>query len=330
MPLGKIPIGRTYSQTKMSSSEVPEGNIRAGTWSDRGAESGILLVDKPSGITSHGVVSRARKALGTRKVGHAGTLDPAATGLLILGVNRGTKLLHFLSGLDKNYVATIRLGATTVTDDAEGDIVTDVGSDWIPVPRIESAMAALRGDIMQAPSAVSAIKINGQRAHKLVRAGAEVTIPERPVTIERFELIGEPVEVDGYLELDVEVECSSGTYVRAIARDMGESLGVGGHVTHLRRTAIGPWTVDKACSVDSALSSGAFYPAGDVCRILYPSAGITEKECDLFRYGVGPECRVRGAEDGDVLALECPDGTTAGLGELKAGRLRPVFIIDPV
>ena len=296
----------------------------------REGEAGIILVDKPGGITSHGVVSRVRRALGTRKVGHAGTLDPAATGLLVLGINRGTKLLHFLTGLDKSYRATIRLGASTVTDDAEGDLITDLGAQLALTSRLEEAMESQRGRIMQVPSAVSAIKIDGQRAHKLVRSGAQVQIPARPVTVRRFELLQKPVQAGRYVDMDVEIECSSGTYVRSIARDLGQVLGVGGHVTALRRTQVGPWSVREAHRLDSLPEPGSIIPAGEACKELYPEAQITQQECRGVSYGNKPEARVGDAADGTVFCLVCPDGKVAGLGELKADRLRPVFVVDPV
>ena len=202
-------------------------------------ESGVLVIDKPAGLTSHQVVAHVRRLLGTRKVGHAGTLDPMATGVLIIGVGKATRLLGYLSRTDKAYEATIRLGIGTVTDDAEGDVVSATGAANLRYPDVEEAIGKLRGEILQVPSAVSAIKISGERSYARVRAGRNVELAARPVRISRFALrSSRSHEVAGVsvLDLDVEVECSTGTYVRALARDLGAALGVGGHLTALRRT----------------------------------------------------------------------------------------------
>ena len=208
--------------------------------------SGLVLLDKPAGITSHDLVARTRKAMGTRKVGHAGTLDPMATGLMMLGVNQGTKLMQFVSGLDKTYLATIKLGSATTTDDAEGEVVSTGDAGGITQEQIDREIAKLRGEIEQVPSSVSAISIRGKRAHQLVREGVEVEIPARRVTIKRFEQLGELQHSAGSVSFDVVVDCSSGTYIRALARDIGGSLGVGGHLTALRRTRIGAFDVASA------------------------------------------------------------------------------------
>ena len=209
--------------------------------------SGLAILDKPAGWTSHQVVGRIRRLAGTRKVGHAGTLDPMATGVLIVGVEKATRLLGYLALSDKAYEATIRLGIGTITDDAEGEVTTTMGAADLENAEIEAAMAKLRGDILQVPAAVSAIKINGVRSYRRVRAGQSVELSERPVTIRRFELLGRrELEVDGIscVDLVVVVECSSGTYIRALARDLGAGLGVGGHLTTLRRTRVGAFTLD--------------------------------------------------------------------------------------
>lgn len=211
--------------------------------------SGILVVDKPGGITSHQVVSRARRALGTKKVGHAGTLDPLATGVLVLGVGRATRLLGHLSLGDKAYDATIRLGQATTTDDADGEVTDAPGAGALTREQVEAALAAFRGAIRQVPSSVSAIKVNGQRAYALARRGDDVVLPARPVTISRLEVVDARATVAGgvpVLDVDVTVECSSGTYVRALARDLGAVLGVGGHLTALRRTRVGPFPLARA------------------------------------------------------------------------------------
>ncbi|MGO1353903.1 MAG: tRNA pseudouridine(55) synthase TruB [Actinomycetaceae bacterium] len=213
------------------------------------APHGILLVDKAPDRTSHDVVARVRWLLGTKKVGHAGTLDPMATGLLILGIGQGTRLLTHLVGLDKTYEATIRLGLSTTTDDREGEpIGTPSDTGGITDASIHQQLEQLRGDIQQVPSTVSAIKVDGKRAYARARAGEQVELAARPVRISQLDVTARR-ESDGYVDLDAVVTCSSGTYVRALARDLGAALGVGGHLTALRRTSIGPFTVDDAVPV---------------------------------------------------------------------------------
>ena len=211
--------------------------------------SGILLVDKAPDRTSHDVVARVRWLLGTKKVGHAGTLDPMATGLLVLGIGQGTRLLTHFVGLDKTYTATIRLGAATTTDDREGEALGEIrDARGISEARVEEALTSLRGDIQQVPSTVSAIKIDGRRAYARARAGEDVTLAARPVRVTRFEITGRR-ESGPHVDLDAVVTCSSGTYVRALARDLGEALSVGGHLTALRRTRVGPFDVADALHV---------------------------------------------------------------------------------
>jgi tRNA pseudouridine55 synthase len=219
--------------------------------------SGLVLIDKPKGFTSHDVVAKLRGIAGTRRVGHAGTLDPMATGLLLVGVNAGTKLLTFLVGASKTYEATLRLGASTVTDDAEGELVAVVASELvrqITDEQIEAAIDSLRGSIDQVPSSVSAIKVDGKRAYAKVRGGDEVKLAPRPVVVSRFEITSPARIVEEgaatYLDFDAVIECSSGTYIRALARDLGSKLGVGGHLTALRRTKINNYSVEDAQSLD--------------------------------------------------------------------------------
>jgi tRNA pseudouridine55 synthase len=240
---------------------------------------GIVLVDKPEGPTSHGVVSISRKALGTRKVGHAGTLDPMATGLLVLGVGTATRLLTFLVGADKTYTATVRLGSSTVTDDAQGEVLTvanpAVLAD-ISDSDIRDQVAALTGTIEQRPSAVSAIKVDGQRAYDRVRAGDDVVLDARTVTVSGFD-VHDIRRTPTAIDLDVTVDCSSGTYIRALARDIGVALGCGGHLTALRRTRVGPFSVDDACLPDAIDESRLIAPAHIAGR-LFPTWLMSDSE----------------------------------------------------
>lgn len=247
---------------------------------------GILLVDKPGGITSHDAVARTRRAFGTRKVGHAGTLDPMATGLLVLGIEGATRLLTYIVGADKTYLATIRLGQSTTTDDAEGDIVT--ASDpaalaAVSRDRIDGGIAALTGPISQRPSAVSAIKVDGRRAYDRVRAGEHVELAARAVTVSRFEVLAEH-RADGILDLDVVVDCSSGTYIRALARDLGADLGVGGHLTALRRTRIGPFDVADAAAIGALDEAVTLTPTAAASLVL-ERLDVTDDEARDLRHG---------------------------------------------
>ncbi len=207
-------------------------------------------MDKPSGMTSHDVVARMRRLAGTRRVGHGGTLDPMATGVLVLGVERGTKLLTYVIGSRKGYAATVRLGQSTITDDAEGSVVAETNADHVTEAEIHAGLAAMVGEIEQVPSAVSAIKIKGVRAYTKVRAGEEVVLAARPVVVHHI-TVGEIRRSPGLVDVDIDVECSSGTYIRAIARDLGTSLGVGGHLTALRRTAVGGFTLAEARTLEA-------------------------------------------------------------------------------
>ena len=242
--------------------------------------SGLVLLDKPQGFTSHDAVAKLRRLLGTRKIGHAGTLDPMATGLLVLGVDAGTKLLQFLVGVDKQYVATIRLGQSTTTDDAEGDVLISKSAKQIGLEDVLGQIKKLTGDILQIPSKVSAIKVDGKRAYDLVREGKEVELKTRPVTVSRFDVLGEPRFDGDFLDLDVIVDCSSGTYIRALARDLGEALGVGGHLTALRRTKVGSYSIDRAIGLAEEVS---VLDLGDAARALFPALELnSQQEVDLI------------------------------------------------
>jgi tRNA pseudouridine55 synthase len=265
------------------------------------ATPGLLLVDKPAGITSHDVVSQVRKLLGTRKVGHAGTLDPMATGLLVLGIESGTKLLTFIVGKNKTYEATIRLGSSTVTDDREGAVLKAATHEQIEVvskDAIRSGIAKLTGAIQQRPSAVSAIKVDGERAYARVRAGEEVDLPSRDVTVFRFDLVGEIRFTNDFIELDVVVECSSGTYIRALARDLGAALRIGGHLTALRRTRVGEFEVERSFDFqeDSLLN---VIPIAEAAQTSLPSLNIASQDVTDLIHGK----RISGNVDGPTAVL---------------------------
>jgi tRNA pseudouridine55 synthase len=248
---------------------------------------GLVVVDKPEGPTSHAIVGRARKAYGTRRVGHAGTLDPLATGVLVLGVGSATRLLGYLSDQGKEYLATIVLGIATTTDDIQGDSLSALGAR-LSESEVEGAMAPWRGPVRQRPSAVSAVHVDGKRAHERVRAGEDVQLPERDIVIDAFDLValrqadrgGVPVT-----EVDVTVSCSAGTYVRALARDIGAALGVGGHITSLRRTRSGALTLGDACSVDD-LGDAPLMSPGEVARRSLPWVRVADADVRSVVHGV--------------------------------------------
>lgn len=274
---------------------------------------GIVVVDKPQGITSHGVVSRMRRICGTRKVGHGGTLDPMATGVLVVAVGKATKLLTYVSGLDKTYSATIRLGQATVTDDAEGEVTATGDASAVTDEAAREALAAMVGEIDQVPSAVSAVKIDGKRAYKRVREGEAVELRPRRVTIASIDV--ERITHGEFLDVDIDVSCSSGTYIRAIARDLGEALGVGGHLTALRRTRVGDFGLDAAAGLDvladqseQGLPLGTL-PMGEAVARLMPTRTATEAEAKALSYGKSiAAAAIEGRyavldEHGDLLAV---------------------------
>lgn len=289
------------------------------------ASSGLVVVDKPAGMTSHDVVARLRRIFSTRRVGHAGTLDPMATGVLVVGIERGTKFLAHLVATTKSYDATIRLGAATTTDDAEGEVLSEVGAASISNDDALAGMAALTGDIMQRPASVSAIKIDGKRAHERVRAGEDIEIPARPVTVSRFEALAYR-RPDHYLDIDVTVDCSSGTYIRSLARDLGESLGVGGHLTALRRTAVGPFLLADALTLDELEATPRLSLSLDEALARsYPVLHVTDEEATAFAMGKWLEPR---GLDGTHAAV-APDGRSIALIREKGKRLATVFVARP-
>ena len=250
-------------------------------------EPGLVLIDKPTDWTSHDVVAKVRKAVGTKKVGHAGTLDPLATGLLVLGIESGTKLLTFLVGADKTYLATIRLGVSTVSDDSQSEILTTATPEALALVSpelIKREMANLTGVISQRPSSVSAIKVDGKRAYDLVRAGEEVELKSREVTVSAFELLSSSNSIVGFIDLEVKVDCSSGTYIRALARDLGEALGVGGHITALRRTKVGSFDVSDANSITD-LENLKLTPLAKAATDLLPTVSLSAQQVTDLVHG---------------------------------------------
>lgn len=289
------------------------------------ATSGIVVVDKPAGMTSHDVVTRLRRFFGTRKVGHAGTLDPMATGVLVAGIERGTKLLAHLVAEDKVYETTIRLGASTTTDDAEGATVDTHDASGVTDEAIRAEVAKLTGTIMQVPSKVSAIKIDGRRAHELVRAGEEVDIPAREVTIHAFDL-GE-IRRDGeFVDVDARVHCSSGTYIRSLGRDLGAALGVGGHLIALRRARVGAFSLTDARTLEQLENSAELSLSLDDALIrVWPVLNVTADEYDALAMGKWLEPRgLKG-----VHAAVGPDGRAVALVKEKGKRLATVFVARP-
>jgi tRNA pseudouridine55 synthase len=287
----------------------------------------LTIVDKPAGWTSHDVVARLRRLAGTRRVGHAGTLDPMATGVLVAGIGTATRLLGHLVLADKAYTATIRLGQATVTDDAEGEIVDQSPVGNLTEQQVRVAMRQFVGDLEQVPSAVSAVKVGGRRAHREVRAGREVVLAPRAVTVARFDATGFDWPRAELLDVHVEVECSSGTYVRALARDLGAALGVGGHLTALRRTRVGPFTLAQARSLDdlSTDPSPVTLSVADAVRLALPVRVIDADEARELSFGrpLTP-CGIAG-----TYGSLTPSGEAIALLREDAGRARPVLVFRP-
>ncbi|GAA4846838.1 tRNA pseudouridine(55) synthase TruB [Pseudonocardia benzenivorans] len=286
---------------------------------------GLVIVDKPAGFTSHDVVARLRRILRTRKVGHAGTLDPMATGVLVCGVDRGTKLLGHLALDTKAYTATIRLGVATTTDDAEGEPTGGADAAAVDEAVVRAGMAALTGAIEQRPSSVSAIKVDGRRAYARVRAGEDVVLPARPVTVSEFTLDALR-RGPGVTDLDVTVSCSSGTYVRALARDLGAGLGVGGHLTALRRTRVGPFTLEHARTLeDLEADPGLSLGLDDAVAVAFLRRDVDEAAAaDLSHGRPLPPAGLTG-----TYGVFAPDGHAVGLVADRDGSARPVVVLAP-
>jgi tRNA pseudouridine55 synthase len=277
---------------------------------------GLLIVDKPSGCTSHDVVATLRRLIGTRRVGHAGTLDPMATGVLLLGMGRATRLLGHLALTDKEYSATIRLGQSTVTDDAEGEVTGGSPAGALTDAQIEACVASFRGQLSQVPSAVSAVKVAGRRAHARVRAGEDVRLPPRSVRVHSMDIVAiDRAGVSGgTIDVDVTVACSTGTYIRALARDIGAQTGVGGHVTHLRRTRVGSYRESAAFPLtaltDNSAIREAIHPLAVAVAESFPRRNITAQDALLLQHGSRLSASGHGATplgvfdpDGEVVAL---------------------------
>ena len=282
--------------------------------------SGIVVVDKPPGLTSHDIVARARRTLGTRKVGHAGTLDPMATGVLVLAFGRGTRLLGHLAGAEKVYEATVRLGAATTTDDAEGETLETTSANDVGEADVEAVLLGFLGEVQQVPSSVSAIKVGGRRAHALVRAGEDVSLQPRTVTIHEL-TAGDFRHSDDFLDFDLVVRCSSGTYIRAIARDVGAALGVGGHLTRLRRTRVGPFGLAESCT---DLDDLAITPLRDAARRSFATVDLDQEAAEYVRFGRALADFVLPATS--PVALFAPDGTFLALYEQRGSDARAVAV----
>lgn len=286
---------------------------------------GLLVIDKAAGMTSHDVVSKCRKAFHTRRVGHAGTLDPMATGVLVIGIERATKLLGLLSLTTKSYTATIRLGAATSTDDAEGEILATADVGAITEAQIRAGVSALTGQLQQIPAKVSAIKVDGRRAHALVRTGTDFELQARPVTVHRFDVV-DITGADGFIDVQVAVDCSSGTYIRSLARDLGDALGVGGHLTALRRTAVGPFTLEHARTLDEVIAEpGVSLDIDAAAKLCFPHRDISDEEAESISQGrwLEPVGRT------EIYTVVDPAGQAIALVQEKGRRAASVMVVRP-
>jgi tRNA pseudouridine55 synthase len=293
------------------------------------AESGLVIVDKPAGITSHDVVARIRRLAGTRRVGHAGTLDPMATGVLVIGVEKATRLLGHLTLADKEYTATIRLGQATDTDDADGQIIAQTPAAGVTDEALATAVAALTGEIEQVPPGYSAIKVAGKRAYKMAREGAAPQLAARTVTVSSFTV--RAVRRDGdLLDADVSVTCSSGTYIRALARDLGAALGVGGHITALRRTRVGPYDTGQAATLEQLAASFTVTPLAQAAARAFRPVNLTEDDAGLVAHGRRlPASVLSGVPGTGPVAAFAPDGTLVALLTEEGGQARPLAVFVP-
>jgi len=282
---------------------------------------GLVIVDKPAGLTSHDVVGRLRRIAGTRRVGHAGTLDPMATGVLVIGIEKATRLLGHLALTHKVYEGTIRLGQSTVTDDAEGEVTASTPAGHVDDDAIAAGVAALTGPIMQVPSKVSAIKIDGKRSYTRVRDGEEFELAARPITVSAFD-VGATRRDGDTIDLDVRVTCSSGTYIRALARDLGAGLGVGGHLTALRRTAVGPYTLEQARTIEQLEESFGVLPIADAATAAFPRREVTQDQARAVSHGG----RLPADDREGPVGVFGPDGTFLALVENANGQAKPLAV----
>jgi tRNA pseudouridine55 synthase len=292
----------------------------------RPAADGLVIVDKPAGLTSHDVVSRIRRLAGTRRVGHAGTLDPMATGVLVTGIGKATRLLGHLALSEKEYTATIRLGQATDTDDAEGEMVAQASAAGISDAALTAASAALTGEIQQIPPGYSAIKVDGKRAYRMARAGTAPELAPRTVTVSVFTILAVHRPGPGLMDVDVTVTCSSGTYIRALARDLGASLGVGGHLTALRRTRAGPYKIAGARTLEQLAGSLAVIPLADAAASAFRRRDLTDEEARRVAHGA----RLAITEAGSLpVAAFAPDGSLVALLTDEAGQARSLAVFVP-
>ncbi|HEX4789032.1 MAG TPA: tRNA pseudouridine(55) synthase TruB [Actinospica sp.] len=290
-------------------------------------QSGLVVIDKPAGLTSHDVVARVRRIAGTRRVGHAGTLDPMATGVLVIGVEKATRLLGYLTLTEKTYAATIRLGQSTSTDDAEGEPAGGAPAGDVTRERLDAAIAGLTGEIMQVPPGVSAIKVGGQRAYKLTRAGAAPELAARPVRVCEF-TVTSVRSADKFLDFDATIRCSSGTYIRALARDLGAALGVGGHLTALRRTAVGPYDLAQSRTLEDFSERALVTPLDEAAAAAFRRVDLDAADAGRLAHGIrvpAPGGAAAGTAEAPVAAF-APDGTLIALVTEESGRLRPLAV----
>jgi tRNA pseudouridine55 synthase len=293
------------------------------------AAGGLVLVDKPAGLTSHDVVARIRRLAGTRRVGHAGTLDPMATGVLVVGVEKATRLLGHLALTEKEYSATIRLGQATDTDDADGQIVAEASAAEVTEAALDAATAALTGEIQQVPPGYSAIKVAGKRAYRLARQGATPELAARTVTVRSFTIAGVR-RLGGLVDVDVAVTCSSGTYIRALARDLGTALGVGGHLTALRRTRVGPYDIGQAATLEQLADSFTVTPLAQAATRAFRHLNLTEDDAGMVAHGRRLPASVLGGVPGaGPVAAFAPDGTFVALLTEEGGQVRPLAVFVP-
>jgi tRNA pseudouridine55 synthase len=295
------------------------------------APSGLVIVDKPGGMTSHDVIARIRQIAGTRRVGHAGTLDPMATGVLVVGVEKATRLLGYLTLTEKVYTATIRLGQSTSTDDAEGEVTGGASASGVSAETLGKEIAGLTGEISQVPPGVSAIKVGGQRAYKLTRAGAAPELAARPVTVHEFTVTSIRPSGD-FLDVDATIRCSRGTYVRALARDLGVALGTGGHLTALRRTAVGPYDLSQARTLEDLSERPRVIPLAEAAAAAFPRLDLTADDARRLSQGIRistppPASSPASKKDSATpIAAFAPDGTLVALVTEESGRLRSLAV----